>query len=433
MNKLSRFTSLIEVKEDVFALWNSLWLRVIFVTKHNVHAVQQLQKGQNVKLDPDFIQALENGHFFASVADREKLVQIRKVLKVQPIGLLYLIMTEGCNLACDYCFLYDMVCNQKALKSCMTFEVAKNAIDLFRNTVATNAIDEPKIIFYGGEPLLNWNVLVQALLYAKEQIPSCTFTINTNGTLITPQIAQILHKHRVGVALSIDGKSHDVHRKNRGGNGSLKRVLANLQVLQEHDCIVGVSCTVTETNMNRLTEDFLWMVEDLNLHSVDFNVLLGKTPKKEYAQKAATQILKCYQLGKTKGVYVDRIMRRVNPFVEGKLNLVDCGGCGQQLVCAPDGMLGCCHAFLNDRTNFFPSDEVRDPENHPLWSEWKQRSPFNMQECLDCRALGICGGGCFYNSYLREGDIWKPDQAHCTLAKETLQTLLSDMWENMQK
>lgn len=431
MIKLSKYTHVIPINSATFALWNSLWLRVIFVNESTLEAIRTEDP---LGIHPALLQALNDNNFIADdERDQAKLMEVRRSLPHQSIGLMYLIVTEGCNFGCGYCFLKDMVCNDHAIESMMTFEIAKKAIDLFKKTIeASGVIEEPMIIFYGGEPLLNWEVIHQALIYAREQIPNISFTLNTNGSLITHEIAMVLKEMQVGVALSIDGKNHDVYRVNRGGEGTLAQVLAGLKILQEHGCAVGISCTVTDANLETLVDDFLWMIDDLGADSVDFNVLLGKEPDEHYKERATAQILKCYQIGLEKGVPVERVMRTIEPIIEGRLCLADCGGCGQQIVCAPDGQLGSCHAFLNDRSFFFQFEDVPNPDQHELWLEWKTRSPFNIPECLDCPALGVCGGGCFYNSYLRDGSVWTVDKVNCTFVTTILQTALKDMWESMQ-
>ena len=90
-------------------------------------------------------------------------------------------------------------------------------------------------------------------------------------------------------------------------------------------------------------------------------------PAYDYGSAAARKLVECFKLSRKRGVHIERVMRRVTPFVEGRLSLVDCGGCGQQIVCAPDGRIGCCHAFLNDGSFFFQPDEVPNPQEHPLY------------------------------------------------------------------
>jgi len=439
--KFSRYVHLIEVGGGVFALWNSLWLRTLFVSGTHLKVTKELFGGVHLGSDEllnsdiaDFLEALNSQKFFVSAEDEKKVCEVRQLLTHQPIGILYLIMTEGCNLACRYCFLSDMVQRGRVLGKMMPPDIAFGAIDRFQALTKLEGVEAPEIIFYGGEPLLNWQVMREVLGYARLAIPTCGITVNTNGTLITEGIATILKEFDVGVSLSCDGKTNDENRVTPSGKGSLRRILRGLEILQKHGVQVAISCTITNANVDRLDQDFLWFANELGVDAVDFNIMLGHDlPTEDYGLRAAKKLVECFELSRSRGVRIERVMRRVTPFAEGRLSLVDCGGCGQQVVCAPDGRIGCCHAFLNDGSFFFQPDEVPNPQKHSLWKSWKQRSPFNISECLKCEALGICGGGCFYNAYVREGTVWNPDRTHCAHAKEMLKFLLKDMWKSMEK
>ena len=90
-------------------------------------------------------------------------------------------------------------------------------------------------------------------------------------------------------------------------------------------------------------------------------------------------------------------------------------------------------ALLNNQGNdFFDLNVSADLINHPLWTKWRKRSPFNINTCLDCEALGICGGGCPYSAELNSGDIYEIDKTNCSFNKEALKFLLSELW-NHQK
>ena len=438
---LSPFSHLIEVSPGVSALWSSLWLRTLFLSGRELELVLKLSSDQALSAEElshetnrQLLAILEAEEFLDPAQEKRKLEEVREALKRQNIGILYLVLTEGCNLACGYCFLHDMVRRELAAKRKMSAEVAYSSIDLFTRVIKKNGMREPEIIFYGGEPLLNWEVMAAALDYAARAMPTCKFTVNTNGISITPEIAQVLRKHNVLVALSIDGQSHDQHRITPSGHGSLAGTINGLRILQRHDVSIGISCTVTEANIDNLEADLLWLLDNLGAESVDYNILIGsETFDEEYARRASRALLKCFDVARARDVYIDRVMRRVEPFAEGKLNLTDCGGCGQQIVSAPNGRIGCCHAFMSEGEFFRPMEEIDDPEMHELWAHSKQRSPFNIPECLGCEALGICGGGCFYTPYKQTGDIMSVDHNHCELAKATLLFLLKELWHKTQK
>jgi uncharacterized protein len=444
---LSKYFHLIEVEEgEIYALYNALWLRVIFVEAQLLPLISGLQKGETPEdsiraLPPELrsegeelIQALKKERFLDHNGDQEQLARLQHETEHLPVSLMYLIVTRNCNLMCDYCYLAKALCPKK--NADMTIEVAQNAIDLFASAlIAQGVIEGAQIIFYGGEPMANPRVVEFALDYATKKIPGIQFIMNSNGTLVTAELAQLLAKHHVNVAISIDGpkETHDRHRIDRGGRGTFDRVVQGLRVLQDQGVDVGISCTITPENVGHLTGVTKWLISELGIRSLGFNLLMGHqrdvTALDEYQTKAARALIDCFKITRDAGVYEDRMMRRVNSLSSGNACVNDCGGCGQQIVVTPDGRLGVCQAFMETGENFIPMANDFDPTNHPLWRQWARRSPFNMADCQKCQALSMCGGGCPYNGYLRTGNIMSTDTVHCAHAKEALNFLLEDLWQ----
>lgn len=126
-------------------------------------------------------------------------------------------------------------------------------------------------------------------------------------------------------------------------------------------------------------------------------------------------------------------MRKAKAFVEGKMHIFDCAAAGgNQIVIAPDGHVGICQAFLGSREYFVSQVEDKnfDPATNPAFLEWKDRAPVNMDECLDCEGLGICGGGCPYNAFATEGSIWNLDKRFCKHTLKALDFLVWDLYES---
>jgi uncharacterized protein len=317
----------------------------------------------------------------------------------------------------------------------MNEDTARHATDLFADIVNPHKIDHPQIIFYGGEPLLNLKLLKFVLDYATSRIDGVEFTLNTNGTKVDLDTAKILRDYGVNVSLSIDGPKniHNNSRVDRGGQESFERVVDGYRILRDNGVNAGVSCTLTRENIPVLEDVTRWLIEDLGVPSLGFNIMIGDlgTPEatEKYSQDAAEALIKAFKIARARGVYEDRVMRLVNALSDGQVRLNDCAGCGQQIVITPDNQVGVCQAFMNTSENFFPLETVQDVEHHILWKTWSNRSPFNIADCLECECLGICGGGCGYNSFLKYGDIMKPDTVHCVHAKKTLIFMLADLWE----
>ena len=110
----------------------------------------------------------------------------------------------------------------------------------------------------------------------------------------------------------------------------------------------------------------------------------------------------------------------------------DCGVVGNQIVIAPDGKIGVCQDFVKPRTYFDGSvfDGDYDPFERGLFDGWRKRSPLFMDQCIDCNAVAICGGGCPASVELKTGNRWNVDERICQHSKLTLEWLI---WETFHK
>ncbi len=169
--------------------------------------------------------------------------------------------------------------------------------------------------------------------------------------------------------------------------------------------------------------------------SLGFNILISpqhpEPARLVYADNVADAIIACFKTAREEGIYEDRIMRKVRSFVQGKINFYDCGGCGGQLVIAPNGQIGVCQAYCGTKKYFNEFSASFDPYTHPYWQEWRMRSPIGMDQCADCIALGNCGGGCAYAAENCHGNILDLDDIFCVFSKKVIQFLVSDLVNNM--
>ena len=160
----------------------------------------------------------------------------------------------------------------------------------------------------------------------------------------------------------------------------------------------------------------------------------------DYNKKASRFIIEMFKELRQKGVYEDRMMRKVKTF-QNSFDapcpwFSDCGAtAGGQIVIAPDGAVGICHGCLWDRKYFVSSvdDDSFDARTNPTYKEWSQLTPINRNECENCAALGICGGGCPINAMnSKKGNtIHSMDERFCIHSKMTLEFLIKDLYKNI--
>lgn len=165
-------------------------------------------------------------------------------LKTHGIKSLILSVHDSCNMRCKYCYFSDKYEYTPTYKNnSMSFEIAKKAVDFYidfnEKAVASNPNLKYVIGFYGGEPLLNWEVICKVVDYCKQKYKALfeemVFPITTNGLLLDEQrITYMLENHFV-ISVSFDGnqQEHDRNRIDMKGSGTFNTVFNNLQLLEK--------------------------------------------------------------------------------------------------------------------------------------------------------------------------------------------------------
>lgn len=453
--RISEFCHFVSGENGFVALYNALTLGVVIVTEQIADVLKSAKGGilssgsfsfLNEQEKDDLFEQLKKNKLCFSLGEKtdlEDYLQIQKGLDCKKIGILYLLTTDLCNLACRYCFVESEM-QEEYQFSTMEVETVRMGIDLFVKALdESHGIEEPQIILYGGEPLINLPAIKEAIQYinqlkkAGKLAKNTSITLNTNGVLITEEVIKVLKQaENLNVAISLDGPKqiNDQCRVYHSGSGTYDDILKAYRLLSSHGIGVGFCCTINKFNIDELEEISKWFVEELKAESVGFNMLIEncniqeiRGSAEEYAEKTAQKIINCFKYFRQQGVYEDRIMRKVNAFVDGYVYYHDCGGCGQQLVVSPDGMVGVCQGYCGSKKYFIKPDKNFNPLKHPAWELWGHRSPLFLPQCRDCIALSVCGGGCPFSADERNGSIWELDDIFCVHAKKTIEFLIKDL------
>ncbi|WP_162300608.1 Cys-rich peptide radical SAM maturase CcpM [Anaerosacchariphilus polymeriproducens] len=152
------------------------------------------------------------------------------------LGQLILQVTQQCNLRCSYCAYSGKYKNNRTHSNKrMTWDIAKKAIDFYVARIIEK--EEAIISFYGGEPLLEFELIKQCVAYAKDKIQGkpLRFAMTTNGTLLTDEVVDFLQKEKFETLISLDGaeKEHDCNRKYASGKGSFQDIMKNVKRIKE--------------------------------------------------------------------------------------------------------------------------------------------------------------------------------------------------------
>lgn len=317
-------------------------------------------------------------------------------------------VTFACNLKCKYCLVYNN--NLKNINQQMSLKTAKQIINFFEK----NVIKTGSVMLIGGEPLVNWPVV-------KYFVENCRarFSLFTNGTLIDKKKAQFLAKYDVFVLLSLDGQ-RDFNKKRKFPNGkeSFSKVIEGLKILKKYNCKVGIFCVATNNNVKHLEQIFNFFVDKLKARRVGISFphyTLSKSKETEIDMREYTkQIKKIFIKAKKGGIYVDQLAKRFNPLLEEKFRFLACKSAGEQITFYPDG----------EKTLCAKLDKL--PKRAYL-SFLQKRLPVNNPRCKECLAIGVCGGGCFWDGEIRYKGI---DKRECYLNQKLVEFFLWDLYKS---
>lgn len=386
--------------------------------------------------------------------DNDVLQFVRSKIPQPAINVCYFILSEQCNLACKYCFLgnNNPERRKKFSSEKMTTATAERALFYFIRQIKLsknlNPENKPTIIFYGGEPLLNFEVLeyvavrVQELRKIEPCMKNAEMSVITNGLLLDEKKLKRLKELCVSVAISIDGCSEEANsqRVDVAGKPTFSRVVKALNLAKQLDVNISLSITLTEKTIND-KKKILDLITTYDIKGFGFNILMSDknfTLDDNYNNEAADFIINVFRDLREIGIYEDRIMRKLKSFSQAQVYFSDCAAtAGSQIVITPDGRVGICHGCIAERTFFDSSiyDDSFNANTDPLFVEWSQLTPINKDECLSCEALGICGGGCPINALNSKpgNTIHSRDERFCTHAKKTLKFLITDLYRIILK
>jgi uncharacterized protein len=279
-------------------------------------------------------------------------------------------------------------------------------------------------------------------LKARGVLPdNCQIAIVTNGVLLNDSDARFFAKNKVTVGLSIDGPASitDFYRiPKRQDIRVTERVTAAFHLLKRCNVNVGLSVTLTPQAVDRFDEflSFFTDGEFCSADGVSLNLLHFNPAMKlsdDYYRSAVECQIKAFERFREMGIYEERVMRKVSAFVDQEPMYADCGVVGNQLVIAPDGSIGVCHDFVKPRTYFTRSVYDKDHRDlvETLFANWRDRSPFFMPQCMDCPAIGICGGGCPASAELKTGSRNNLDERACYHSRIILEWLVWDAYAKL--
>lgn len=449
-------------RNGIVALFHSLKLKPLYIETDLFDSIKKVINSNEIYLSSDIMKQSNGSKIIEAIdllkenrvlnevqgRDEDVINYFKDNIGKPQIKIAYFILSESCNLNCAYCFENAppvSIKNESSSSKFMSKDIALKSIDFFERMLSLypSLNEEKNIIFYGGEPLLNYNVL----LFILEEIQNrknkkntlwnnVEPSIVTNGTLLSQKKISELNSLGLSIGISIDGPKDvtDANRFNHKGESVFAEIMDGINNCKKEKIDFSLSMTLSEKAVKQYDE-VINFIKDIKPTSLGFNILLTNkdfSTYNGYNEDAANFLIESFKIFRKDGLYEDRVMRKVKSFVDSEVYPFDCGATGgSQLVFSPDGKIGICHGYLRER-KFFPTnvDDMNfKPDTDPIFLEWTKRSPLHMQQCQYCEALGICGGGCPMNADKNYGSIWEIDDRFCIHAKKTFEWLIWDLYE----
>lgn len=341
-------------------------------------------------------------------------------------------VAHDCNLACKYCFAgkgkYD------GPKGLMSFETGKRALDFLIEQSGTRRNLE--VDFFGGEPLLNWEVCKKLVAYGREQEKkhnkNFRFTLTTNGLLINDDVINFCNKEMGNVVLSLDGRksTNDLMRVSSNGKGSYDIIVdkfkrfANSRNQKDY----YMRGTYTGNNLD-FASDVIHMA-DLGFKELSIEPVVC-SPDEEYALKEddlpilknqyqllADEMLKRYRNGNGFTFYHYMIDLDSGPCIVKRVS--GCGVGTEYMAVTPNGDLYPCHQFVGDDSFLLGNiyDGVTAPD---ILKQFEKCNVYSHSECNDCFAKLYCSGGCAANAYHSTGSVNGIYSFGCELHKKRIE------------
>ncbi len=352
------------------------------------------------------------------------------------IKALCLHIAHDCNLRCRYCFAHGGEYMGK--RELMTSEVGRKAIDFVIK--ASGARRNIEIDYFGGEPLMNFDVVKDITEYAKAEGEkhgkNFRFTVTTNGILLDDKKMEYINENMSNVVLSVDGRKevHDRVRVKVDGSGSYDNIIGKFKKLadsrnQENYYVRG---TFTRDNLD-FSNDVMHLAHE-GFEQISVEPVVAKESE-DYAlrEEDLPRIFEEYETLAKKLVEYRKTGKFVN-FFHYMIDLDESpcaykmiSGCGSGVEYAavtPNGDIYPCHQFASDPS--YKMGNVFDGEiDKDIRKKFAESNIYTKEGCKQCWARFFCSGGCAANAIMMNGDINKPYRAACEMEKKRVECAIA--------
>lgn len=430
--------------DDGVCLINTEKMAAVVINENTAALLEFVSKNPGCVITPEATSLLEK----LDLIDKNdrKLSRKKASLKAVPLASIALFVTQECNLRCIYCYgdggSYGSGGN-------MTRDTALRSVDW----LIEQSEDKKKlsISFFGGEPLLNFNLMKEVVEYAlkrgKESSKEFNFCLTTNALLLDDEKITFLKEHKIIPLVSFDGPKElqDTQRPFKNGKGSYDAIMPKirklLEVVPESVCrttIVGNTDPLIVDNFLReigfdarsllvASRSLFDKEHDSHLTDVALAGMLNRTEAEAQELRAGIRARDTDKLNKLKDSGL--LTGNLEGFINGQKKLFPCGAGRASVAVSRSGDVYLCHRFVGSE-----DQKCGDIFSVDLEREIYQTSALQFQdECASCFAKYLCAGGCYHDNLGTTGSIFEPNKDMCVLIRRSAElaaTICSQLSED---
>lgn len=355
-------------------------------------------------------------------------------------------VAHTCNLNCSYCFAAQGKFHGK--RGLMSFETGKRAIDfLIENSGYHKNLD---IDFFGGEPLMNWDVVKQLVLYGrsieKDAGKNIRFTLTTNGVNIDDDVIEFCNKEMHNVVLSLDGRKevNDRFRVDMKGNGSYDTIVPKFKKLVEARGDKSYYMRGTYTHFNTDFVNDIKHMADLGFRELSMEPVVTSPDSPSFLteedlpilmeqyEELAHEMIRRNSEGNGFTFYHYMLDLTCGPCIYKRIS--GCGAGTEYVAVTPWGDLYPCHQFVGDeRMKLGDIFEGFTAHGKEVSDEFAQVNCYTREGCKDCWAKLYCSGGCAANAYHSGGSITDIYEYGCKLFRKRIECALAVRLSNLSE
>ena len=332
-------------------------------------------------------------------------------------------ISHGCNITCTYCFAQGGHYGGKS--TMMSFETAKQSVDWVLDQ--SEEAGACQITLFGGEPLLNLDLIKQIVPYAKTQAKEreieITFGMTTNGTLLSGEALAYIMQEDIGVVVSLDGnaETHNRIRTFHDGSDTHDVIVENTRKAVEMGADnIKVRATMTSKNLDiqQIADD----IAHLGTTTVEVAPTAEHPNSPTAIRKEHLPELKKHlkRMSQTELAKLLKGQNQAHAYFAGKIQQVldphkkdyGCGGGKTFYGISADGSIYFCSAFASN-SEFKMGDVFNGLDAEKMQEFDHDFQVDNRQTCKTCWARNLCGGGCVYDAHLSTGKAVEPNPVSC--------------------